>query len=188
MWSNLTTKRGDSGSAGMLEEKCVIIGAPKLDTKSDQKTTQQQKINKNWQKSTKSKKSKNEKNQKSSKVTKMRKWKNTKTGKCKKWKSVKKCQKMTPPPKWPKCQINDQNHHFVKSEPPGPAFFRFQGVPRDPVLRPKLTPPFFHCFLIIFCVFLWFMICAFCEFWCFLKCVQLIKCCKSPFLTHPYVM
>ena len=29
---NLTNKRGDSGSAGMLEEKCVIIEAPKLDT------------------------------------------------------------------------------------------------------------------------------------------------------------
>jgi len=34
---NLTTKRGDSGSAGMLGEKRVIIEAPNLDTKSDQK-------------------------------------------------------------------------------------------------------------------------------------------------------
>jgi len=34
---NLTTKRGDSGSAGMLGEKCVIIGAPKLVTKNDTK-------------------------------------------------------------------------------------------------------------------------------------------------------
>jgi len=33
---NLTTKRGDSGSAGLLERKCVIIGAPNLVTKSDQ--------------------------------------------------------------------------------------------------------------------------------------------------------
>jgi len=32
---NLTTKRGDSGSAGILERKCVIIGAPNLTTKSD---------------------------------------------------------------------------------------------------------------------------------------------------------
>ena len=40
MWSNLTTKSGDSGSAGMLGEKCVIIGALNLDTKSDQKSTQ----------------------------------------------------------------------------------------------------------------------------------------------------
>jgi len=32
----LTTKRGDSGSAVMLEEKCVIIGAPNLVTKIDQ--------------------------------------------------------------------------------------------------------------------------------------------------------
>jgi len=36
MRSNLTTKRGDSGSAGMLEENSVIIGALNLDTKSDQ--------------------------------------------------------------------------------------------------------------------------------------------------------
>jgi len=33
---NLTTKRGDSGSAGSLGEKCVIIGALNLDTKSGQ--------------------------------------------------------------------------------------------------------------------------------------------------------
>ena len=33
---NLTTKRGDSGSAGMLEENSVIIGAPNLVTKIDQ--------------------------------------------------------------------------------------------------------------------------------------------------------
>jgi len=58
MWSNLTTKRGDSGSAGMPEEKCVINQAPNLDTKSDQKTTQQQKINKNQQKSSKHKNAK----------------------------------------------------------------------------------------------------------------------------------
>ena len=30
---NLTTKRGDSGSAGMLGEKCVIVWAPKKVTK-----------------------------------------------------------------------------------------------------------------------------------------------------------
>jgi len=30
---NLTTKTGDSGSAGLLEEKCVIIEALNLDTK-----------------------------------------------------------------------------------------------------------------------------------------------------------
>jgi len=34
---NLTTKRGDSGSAPFLEIKCVIIEAPNLDTKSDKK-------------------------------------------------------------------------------------------------------------------------------------------------------
>jgi len=49
MMSNLTTKRGDSGSAVMLGEKCVIIEAPKLDTKSDQNWCQQQKSVKNHQ-------------------------------------------------------------------------------------------------------------------------------------------
>jgi len=34
---NLTTKKGDSGSAETPGEKCVIIEAPKIVTKSDQK-------------------------------------------------------------------------------------------------------------------------------------------------------
>jgi len=33
----LTTKMGDSGSAGLPGEKCVIIEAPKIDTIIDQK-------------------------------------------------------------------------------------------------------------------------------------------------------
>jgi len=139
MWSNLTTKRGDSGSAGLLERKCVMIGALNLDTKSDQNWCQQQKINKKWQKSTKLKNRKKWKITKTQKVTKSQNQKSDKMLKMQKWKSDKKWQKMTPPTKWPKCQIIDQNRHFVKSEPPGPAFFRFQGVPRDPVLRPKMT-------------------------------------------------
>jgi len=61
--------------------------------------------------------------------------------KMEKWKSVKKVSKIDTPPKWPKCHLNGQNRHFVKSEPPGPALFEFQGVPRDPVLRPKNGPP-----------------------------------------------
>jgi len=39
MRSNLTTKRGDSGSAGTPGEKCVIIEAPNLTTKIDQKVS-----------------------------------------------------------------------------------------------------------------------------------------------------
>jgi len=96
---------------------------------------------------------------------------------------MKKVSKIDTPPKWPKCHLNDQNHHFVKSEPPGPAFFEFQGVPRDPVLRPKLDPPYFWSFLMFssgenwhfwfyhfvhFHVFVFFWFCAFCEitiFW-----------------------
>jgi len=46
----LTTKRGDSGSAGLLERKCVIIGALKLVSKNDQNLTQQQKLIKNHEK------------------------------------------------------------------------------------------------------------------------------------------
>jgi len=66
----LTTKKGDSGSAGLPEEKCVTIEAPKMNTKNDQKSTQQQKLIKNRQKSTKQK---NRKKRKSEKVIKSRK-------------------------------------------------------------------------------------------------------------------
>ena len=58
--------------------------------------------------------------------------------------------KIDTPLKRPKCHLNGQNRHFVNSEPPGPAFFEFQGVPRDPVLRPKLDPPYF-CTFLMFC-------------------------------------
>jgi len=72
-------------------------------------------------------------------VTKSEKSKSEKSDKMKMSKMIKNSEKSDPPSKWPKCQINDQNRHFAKSEPPGPAFFRFQGVPRDPVLRPKIA-------------------------------------------------
>ena len=70
MWSNLTTKRGDSGSAGLLEEKCVIIEAPKTDTKRDKNWSATRKSTKNDQKSRKLKNSKIKKIQKTEKVTK----------------------------------------------------------------------------------------------------------------------
>jgi len=78
---NLTTKRGDSGSAGSLGQKCVMNQAPNLDTKIDQKSTQQLKMTKNDQKSQIIKKWKNSKIRKSEKVTKSTKQKNTKTRK-----------------------------------------------------------------------------------------------------------
>jgi len=56
MRSNLTTKNGDSGSAGLLERKCVIIWALNLDTKIDQKLSITRKSDKKQQKSTKHKK------------------------------------------------------------------------------------------------------------------------------------
>ena len=99
MWSNLTTKRGDSGSACFLERKCVITEAPKFDTKRDKNWSSTWKINKNDQNSTKSKNSKNEKNQKSSKMTKIRKCKIDKSDKTEKWKSEKNIKNWPPPEK-----------------------------------------------------------------------------------------
>jgi len=85
-------------------------------------------------------------------VTKTQKPENQKSSKMTKCKirKVKKWQKMVPPLKTPKCQINGTFSHFVFSEPPGWALFRFQGVPRDPVLRPKIDPPYFWWFLTLF--------------------------------------
>ena len=105
--------------------------------KNSEKSQKQEK----WQKIKKHQKSENQENAKSDKMENQKKWKSDKT---EKWKSVKKVSKIDPPWKRPKCQINGQNRHFVKSEPPGPALFEFQGVPRDPVLRPKMTPLFLN--------------------------------------------
>jgi len=79
-------------------------------------------------KSQKPEKHQNQENAKSEKVTKV-----------KIRKVMKKVSKIDPSSKRPKCQINGQNRHFAKSEPPGPAFFQSLGVPRDPILRPKST-------------------------------------------------
>ena len=68
------------------------------------------------------------------KMQKVRKWENAENEKV-----VKKVSKIDPPSKSVKCHLNGQNRHFAKSEPPGPAFFQSLGVPRDPILRPKMT-------------------------------------------------
>jgi len=68
--SNLTTKKGDSGSALMLGRKCVMIEAPKFDTKMIKNSSQQQKINKIDQKSSKHKNAKIDKIRKSEKTQK----------------------------------------------------------------------------------------------------------------------
>jgi len=95
--------------------------------------------------------SKSSKSEKVTKTGKRKKWENQKSEKIKIIKNqqnakpenvTKKVSKIDPPSKRPKCHLNGQNRHFVNSEPPGPAFFEFQGVPRDPVLRPKSTPLF----------------------------------------------
>ena len=63
-------QKGDSGSAGMLEIKCVIIEAPKSDTVIDQNDVKTWKSTKNDQKSTKHKNRKKWKSEKTRKVTK----------------------------------------------------------------------------------------------------------------------
>jgi len=95
MWSNLTIKRGDSGSALMLGEKCVITEAPNLDKKSD----------KNWSKSSKSEKWENQEKWKSDKNTKTVKSKIIKNDKMQNQKSEKSdiSEKGQKCPKW---QIN----------------------------------------------------------------------------------
>jgi len=67
----LTTKRGDSGSAGSLGEKCVIIGALNLDTKSDKNQSPTLKMIKNDQKSQNAENGKIDKTQKVTKINKM---------------------------------------------------------------------------------------------------------------------
>jgi len=124
------------------------------------------------------------KNTKTRKVTKSRKWKSDKINKSENWKSDKNSEKKGGTRKRPKCHLNGQNRHFVKSEPPGPALFEFQGVPRDPVLRPKSTPLFLnvkcdHIFLIYH-----FVKYAFWWFWCFHVCDKLVKCGEVTFLTQ----
>jgi len=85
---------------------------------------------------------------------------------------IKNVSKIDPPLKRAKCHLNDQNRQFVKSEPPGPALFEFQGVPRDPILRPKSDPlilnvkKWHHFMILAFCVFMIFM---FYHFLCFVE-------------------
>jgi len=112
MRSNLTTKRGDSGSAGLLGRKCVIMEAPNLTTINDQKWTQTRKMTKNDQKS---RKSKNRKKWKSEKVTKTQKSENAKTQKSekaklkkwKKWQNWKRRKRVKMSDKWVKSTLCD---------------------------------------------------------------------------------
>jgi len=114
-------------------------------------------MTKKW-KSLKSQKRENAENPKSEKVIK---WKNQNM--------TKKVSKNEVPQKRAKCHLNGQNRHFAKSEPPGPAFFQSLGVPRDPILRPKMTwggqtENFDHIFWVFtfsfshFCHFLYFSV------------------------------
>jgi len=131
---------------------------------------------------------KNQENAKTQKSDKTRKWKSTKSDKIKKWKSVKKVSKFEVPLKTPKCHLNGQNRHFVKSEPPGWALFEFQGVPRDPVLRPKMTPSILNVKCDHVFWFSSFSCWSFSHFWWFMFCDKLIKCCEVLILWHNGLM
>jgi len=119
-----------------------------------------------WQKSENHQKSEKQKKWKSDKSEKCKTWKSDKS---EKWKMSKNSEKSDPPWKRPKCQINGQKPHFVNSEPPGWALFEFQGVPRDPVLRPKSTPSFLNGKCDRIFTFSSFVICAFWWNWHFMK-------------------
>jgi len=91
--------------------------------------------------------------------------KSEKSDKTENTKMIKNSEKRGGTPKTPKCHLNGQNRHFVKSEPPGPALFEFQGVPRDPVLRPKMTPLFLNVKSDSFFIITPFYDLPFCAFW-----------------------
>jgi len=133
-----------------------------------------------WQKYKNHQKHEKHKNQKK---WKSRKWKNTKSNKIKKSKSDKKVSKNDTPSKTPKCHLNGTFWHFAKSEPPGWALFEFQGVPRDPVLRPKMTPSFLNGKCDHNFAFYTFLICPFYEIDDFGKVIKLMKCDKVTFFT-----
>jgi len=129
---------------------------------------------------------KNRQNQKSDKMWKSRKWKIIKSDKMEKWKSDKNSEKKGGTRKRPKCHLNGQNRHFAKSEPPGWALFEFQGVPRDPVLRPKIDPLFLNVKFDHVFTFWSFSISPFCAFYDFNKCDKLHISWIDPFfaITH----
>ena len=104
MRSNLTIKRGDSGSAPLLEIKCVIIEAPNLTTKIDQKWWQTWKMTKNDQKL---QKWENDKIEKMQKVIKTQKPENQKTRKSEKQK-VKKWKKSKMPKTRKRVKMSDK--------------------------------------------------------------------------------
>jgi len=112
MRSNLTTKKGDSGSAGLPGEKCVMIEAPNLTTKSDKNWSS------TWKTTKKCQKSRKWKSDKIKKMKKVKKWQNAenqnheKVIKLKSLKNDKKMIKNWPPPKkakmslkWPKSTV-----------------------------------------------------------------------------------
>jgi len=176
-------QKGDSGSAGMLGKKCVIIGALKFDMKITQNWSPTWKMTKNDQKSQLIKNQKKWKIRKSEKVTKLKSSKMTKSENVKHQKSVKIHQKSWKPVLRPKTQKTGV--HAVWQKCPHQMARKTRKVTFPPLsdIPPLFWPifcfdhfwwfPFYHfyCFCVFpfscFCHFFWF-----CHFWSF--CVLII--------------
>jgi len=182
MMSNLTTKRGDSGSALMLGEKCVIIEAPNLTTKSDQKSSQTWKMTKNDQNH---QNIKSDKIKKTEKVIKTEKPENQKSSKCRKWKSEKhqKWSKIDPPLKKAKMSLKWPKSTLCEIRAAWSGVFSIPGGTTGPGFKAGFRPPLFLHFFDQFWWILHFMICVFYHFLRFDICLKLSKCEKVTFLT-----
>jgi len=143
---NLTTKRGDSGSAGILEEKCVIIEAPNLDTKSDKNWSTPRKMTKNDQKS---RNVKSEKIKKMEKVKKWQNWENENHEKVIKFKSLKNDKKSVK--KWPPLKKAKMSLKWAKStlcdfRAAWSGVFWVPGGTTGPGFKAEIRPPLFFTF------------------------------------------
>jgi len=150
MWSNLTTKRGDSGSAGLLERKCVIIGAHKLVTKSDQNQSPTRKMTKNDQKSQNRKSDKIKKMQKVKKSTKQKNGKSEKVIKFKSSKNDKKNDKNWPPLKKAKMSLKWPKSPLCVFRAAWLGTFSIPGGTTGPGFKAEIRPPLFFTFFDVF--------------------------------------
>jgi len=141
MRSNLTTKRGDSGSAGLPEEKCVIIEAHNLDTKITQKWCQQQKMIKNQQKPENAKSSKIRKSRKCKKWQKRENQNHQKVTKLKSTKNDKKSVKNRPPPKKGKMSLKWPKSTLCVFRAAWSGVFSIPGGTTGPGFKAEIRPP-----------------------------------------------
>ena len=139
----LTTKRGDSGSAGLPEQKCVIIEALNLDTKMSKNWSSTWKTTKIDQKSSKHKNSKIDKIRKTEKVTKPEKWKSEKVTKLKMIKMIKKSVKNRPLPKNPKMSLKWPKSTLCEFRAAWSGVFWVPGGTTGPGFKAEKCPPLF---------------------------------------------